>query len=55
MWTLALTRKDLSFELQVDSKLRLINGLSAVASKNTKRGLLAALLASKLSRSLTIA
>ena len=52
IWILALSRKDLFVELTIETKMKLIRGLSLTASNVSKRGLLAALLASKLSRRL---
>jgi hypothetical protein len=54
IWILALNRRNISGELLIDTKVKLVNALSTVASKATKRGLLAALLASKLSRTMLI-
>ena len=52
VWVLAVTRSDRTREFSLDVTKKLVAGLISVASKVSKRGLLAALLASKLSRSL---
>ena len=52
IWVLAVTRSDRTREFSLDVVKKLVAGLISVASKVSKRGLLAALLASKLSRAL---
>jgi hypothetical protein len=53
IWSLVLIRKRYELELHEETKLRLIKGLTAAASNVSKRGLLAALLASKLSKTVS--